>query len=233
MKLDTLLKNSNLSSPSLERNSLKVQSTDLLRALIIGGQIPLGTRIVEQDLADSLSISRMPVRDALIQLEHEGLIESRTNGRYVIQLDDRDIQRLFQVRSVLERLAVERAVLHRTADNDQQLRDSLQRLEQAIAHEERDAYAKSDLEAHQLIWQQAQNPYLLKMLNSIIGPIFMFMASQTDFQYTWEKTLQMHRELTEAICDGDVDRAVCSMDAQLQYSLELTLCAYEQAQQTS
>jgi DNA-binding GntR family transcriptional regulator len=160
-------------------------------------------------------------------------VESRTNGRYVIELNDNDIQKLFQVRLVLERLAVERAVLHRTPEDDRRLRDSLQRLERAIESDDRDSYAKSDLEAHQLIWQQAQNPYLLKMLNSIIGPIFMFMGSQTDFQYNWEETLQMHRELTEAICDRDVDRAVCSMDAQLQYSLELTLCAYEHAQQTS
>ena len=71
------------------------------------------------------------------------------------------------------------------------------------------------------------------MLNSIIGPIFMFMASQTDFQYNWDETLEMHRELTEAICDGDAERAVRSIDEQLQYSVELTLRAYEQAQPIS
>ena len=71
------------------------------------------------------------------------------------------------------------------------------------------------------------------MLNSIIGPIFVFMASQTEFQFNWDETLQMHQELTDAICAGDVDRAVQSIDDQLQYSLRLSLHAFEQAQPLS
>lgn len=233
MSLDSLLKQSRRGGPSLERSSLKAQSTDLLRNLIISGQIPQGTRIVEQTLADTLGISRMPVRDALSDLEHEGLIESRANGRYIIELNDVDIQNLFQVRQVLERLAVEQAAKQRSPEQDKALRLSLQRLREAIEENDRDAYAKSDLAAHQLIWQQADNPYLLKMLNSIIGPIFMFLASQTDFHYNWDETLEMHRELTEAVCDGDLVRAVRSIDEQLQYSVELTLRAYQQAQPIS
>ena len=46
--------------PTLERSSLKAQSTDLLRDQIISGRIPQGTRMVEQELADLLGISRMP-----------------------------------------------------------------------------------------------------------------------------------------------------------------------------
>ena len=230
MSLDSLLKQSGRNGTSLERSSLKAQSTDLLRNLIISGQIPQGTRIVEQTLADTLGISRMPVRDALSDLEHEGLIESRANGRYIIQLNDVDIQNLFQVRQMLERLAVEQAAKQRSPKRNEVLRLSLQRLREAIAENDRDAYAKYDLEAHQLIWLQAENPYLLKMLNSIIGPIFMFLASQTNFQYNWDETLEMHQELTEAICDGDVERSVRSIEEQLQYSVELTLRAYKQAQ---
>ena len=67
-------------------------------------------------MADTLGISRMPVRDALSDLEHEGLIESRANGRYIIQLNDVDIQNLFQVRQMLERLAVEQAAKQRSPE---------------------------------------------------------------------------------------------------------------------
>jgi DNA-binding FadR family transcriptional regulator len=81
---------------------------------------------------------------------------------------------------------------------------------------------QSDLEAHQLIWQQANNPYLLKMLNSITGPIFLFISSHTEFQRNWEQTLQLHRELTDFICCGNAPAAVQSIETQLGNSLELS-----------
>ncbi len=220
-------------TPRVERTSLKVQSTDLLRAQILSGRIPQGTRIAEKELAELLGVSRMPARDALVDLEHEGLIVSKPSGRFVIKLDKEDILHLFQVRIVLERLAVSQAAQQRAAEDNEALKANLLRMRDAIAHNDRDAYVKSDLEAHQLIWQQTRNQYLLKMLNSIIGPIFVFIGSQTIFQDNWQETLQMHQELSDAVCAGDIDRAVQSIDDQLQSSLRLSLQALEQAEPIS
>lgn len=228
VSLNRLLQKAGRDTPHLERNSLKTQSTDLLREQILNGRVPQGTRIVERELAELLNISRMPVRDALVDLEHEGLIVSKANGRYVIELGKQDIENLFQVRLVLERLAVGQAAQNHSPENRQPFTLNLQQMSEAIARNDRDAYAKSDLEAHQLIWLQARNQYLLKMLNSIIGPIFMFMASQTAFQFNWGETLQMHQELIDAICAGDEQRAVRSIDEQLHYSLALSLRAFDQ-----
>lgn len=227
MSLAQFLHHPERDSLRIDRNSLKTQSTDLLRSQIISGRIPQGTRLVEQELADLLGISRMPARDALVNLEHEGLVVSKPNGRYVIQLDQTDIQHLFQVRLVLEQLAVSQAAQHRSPADDGALQANLQRMRDAIAQNDQNAYAQSDLEAHQIIWQQARNPYLLKMLNSIIGPIFMFIASHTEFQMNWHETLQMHEELAGALIAGDSERAMQSIEVQLQQSLQLSLRVFE------
>lgn len=227
MSLTNFLSHANPPSLRLDRSSLKRQSTELLRSQIINGRIPQGTRMVEQEIADLMGISRMPARDALIDLEHEGLIVSKPNGRYVIELGETDIQNLFQVRLVLERLAAGQAALQRSPESDEMLRRNLQQMSDAIAQSDRDAYVKSDLAAHQIIWQQAQNPYLLKMLNSIIGPIFMFISSHTDFQLNWGETLQMHEELTQALCAGNADAAIQSIEGQLNNSLELSQRIFE------
>jgi DNA-binding GntR family transcriptional regulator len=216
-----------LSNIRLDRNSLKEQSTQLLRNQIISGRIPQGTKLAERDLADLLGISRMPARDALMALENEGLVVSKSNGRYVIVLEEIDIRHLFQVRLVLERLAVSEAAKNSSAPNCAALRANLQQMSQAIAKNDRDAYVQSDLEAHQLIWQQADNPYLLNMLNSITGPIFLFISSHTEFQRNWQETLQLHRELADAICAGNVAAAVLSIESQLNSSLELSQQVFE------
>jgi len=174
-----------------------------------------------------MGISRMPARDALIDLEHEGLIVSKPNGRYVIELGETDIQNLFRVRLVLERLAVGQAAQHRSTAYNQMLSRNLAQMSEAIARNDRDAYTQSDLEAHQIIWQQAENPYLLKMLNSIIGPIFMFIASHTEFQRNWHETLQMHQELAEALCAGNATAAIESIESQLNNSRELSQQVFE------
>ncbi|HMN28667.1 MAG TPA: GntR family transcriptional regulator [Caldilineaceae bacterium] len=228
MSLTLLLSPNDPTTLKLERSSLKEQTTELLRSYIIGGRLPPGTKLVERTLADLLGTSRMPVRDALMDLEREGLVISRPNGRYVIELDQPAVENLFQLRLVLERLAVEQATANGTTAHCTALLANLQQMQEAIRLDDGDAYARSDLEAHQLIWQQARNPYLLKMLNSIVGPIFMFIANQTEVRSNWHETLQMHQELAAAICAGNVARAVASIEEQLRYSCQLSLRAFEQ-----
>jgi DNA-binding GntR family transcriptional regulator len=227
MSLSHLFDGSTTDSLKLERVSLKNQTTDLLRSYIISGRIPAGTKLVEREVAHLLGTSRMPVRDALMDLEREGLVVSKPNGRYVIQLDQEDVQNLYQVRLVLERLAVEQAARNVTPANCAVLKANLQKMQTAIDQNDGDAYVRADLEAHQLIWQQARNPHLLKMLNSIVGPIFMFIAGQTEFQTNWHETLQLHQELADAICAGDAVQAVKSIEEQLANSYQLSLRAFE------
>ena len=69
----------------IDHSSLKEQTTDLLRDLIVSGRIPAGAKITERDVAAMLNISRMPARDALMELERQGLVISKPGGRYVIQ----------------------------------------------------------------------------------------------------------------------------------------------------
>lgn len=233
MSLNRLFSPNGPTALKLDRNSLKDQTTELLRAYIIGGRIPPGTKLVERELADLLGVSRMPARDALMHLEREGLVISKPNGRYVIELSKSDVLNLYQVRLELEKLAVTLAAQHRTVAGCAQLKANLVTMQAAIARNERDAYVKSDLEAHELIWQQAHNPYLLKLLHSIVGPILMFIASQPKFQSNWQETLQFHSELADAICLGDALRAVNSMEEQLKNSLQLSLQAFEQEERVA
>ncbi len=223
MNLRSLLQDSNSNALKLDRTSLKNQATELLRERIISAHIPPGTKLVERELAQLLGISRMPVRDALMDLEREGLVVTKPGGRYVIKLTEDDIRHLYKVRLVLEKLAVELAVHHASPQNCAMLTNNLQDMRAAIAHNDLKAYILADLEAHKIIWRQACNPHLLKMLHSIIGPIFMFIASQTKLQENWHETLQLHEELATAICAGDEAAATHSIADQLDNSFQLSL----------
>ena len=211
----------------VERLSLKDQAADLLREMIVSGKIASGSKVTERDVAEWLKISRMPARDALMQLEREGLIVTKPGGRYVIELGEQDIRQLYQLRTALEKLAIELAIGNSSPINQNALETKLVKMRHAIIIGDTADYTVSDLELHELLWQQANNPYLLDMLNSMIGPIFMLIASQARMIEDWQKSLLLHEQLLETIRNKDIQAALESIEAHLEHSLTLALSAFQ------
>jgi DNA-binding GntR family transcriptional regulator len=113
------------------------------------------------------------------------------------------------------------------ARRKEQLQCKLEAMRRAVERGDQAAYIASDLEMHELVWQQAGNPYLLNMLHSMIGPIFMFVSSQTRVKENWAETLALHEALVQAICAEDMAAALRSVEAHMQRSLELALKVFQ------
>ncbi|MBZ0297855.1 MAG: GntR family transcriptional regulator [Anaerolineae bacterium] len=206
----------------LDRVSLKDQAADLLRESIISGKVEPGSKLVERKVAEMLGISRAPARDALMQLEAEGLIVSKPDARYVINLTEQDIDQMHQVRLVLERLAVDLAAQNTNPANQEHQLAALRQMEAAVANEDHGAFARADLQGHTLIWQQANNQHLEKSLLSMMGPIFMFMANAAEF-YDWRETLELHRDMVCWINAGERARACQSIERHMENSRQRAL----------
>ncbi len=207
----------------LKNISLREQATELLRDRIITGGLRPGTKLVEREVAHSLGISRVPVREALQQLEKEGLVISRSNARYVIELTERNVCELTQVRLVLEKLAVELAARNPSPQDCAALLEKVQEMKDAFARRDFHTLIKNDLETHRLIWTQSQNPYLIKSLNSVASPIFTtFMAIDVE-RYRWgiEEVLESHEKMVSAINAGDAALAAESIDGHIMNSLRV------------
>jgi DNA-binding GntR family transcriptional regulator len=205
-----------------ERSLLSDRAIELLHRKIITGQLPPGTRLVEREIADLLGISRAPVRDALMQLEKEGLVVTKSDARYVVELTERDVRELYQIRHVLEQLAVELAARNSCPENRQALDISLGKMKEAVAKHNSLLYSETDVQMHRLIWQQADNPHLLNVLNTMVGPIFMFVANNVS-RYMWEETYAWHRDLVTAINSGDAPSAVEGMKRHLDFAEQRSL----------
>jgi DNA-binding GntR family transcriptional regulator len=99
--------------------SLQEKVYDHLKQAILAGEIKPGQRLLETRLAQSLGVSRIPVREAIRKLEREGLIVAfPRRGVYASSLSARDVDEVYAVRAVLEGLAARLASEHRT---DEQL----------------------------------------------------------------------------------------------------------------
>ncbi len=212
--------------PTVKRTLFKEQVVDILRSQIIRGQLPPGTPLIERVLAESLQVSRLPVREALQALEQEGLVSSSSsNRRCVIRLTERDIRELYEVRLHLERLAVEHAANNTTVKHRQELDSTLEAMEQAYHSRDNDAFPLTDVALHRAIWRQADNHHLQRTLQTMLGQLLMFTSRHSQM-YEWNDVIDLHREIVEAINTGDVGRSLASIDAHMQNSLERSLRAY-------
>jgi DNA-binding GntR family transcriptional regulator len=88
-----------------ERTNLRNQVYDVLKKRIILREIPSGKKINEEELAKSLGVSRTPIRETLVRLEHEGVVEIiPRRGAFVVSQSKEKVRDLLQVREVLEGL---------------------------------------------------------------------------------------------------------------------------------
>src|SRR5258706_1103397 len=96
-----------------QRRSLAEDIVDRLREAIYSGQLTPNERLREEVLADFLRVSRGPIREALSQLEREGLVIKEPNkGATVARLSRQDLDEVYSLRLALEQLAIQQAVHH-------------------------------------------------------------------------------------------------------------------------
>ncbi len=91
----------------LKAVSLREQIYEHLRARIQTGQFTFDDRLVDVDIASEFGVSRMPVREALMQLVHDGMIESSTRGFILRRYSDQEVADIFEIRRLLEPAAAE------------------------------------------------------------------------------------------------------------------------------
>jgi GntR family transcriptional regulator of gluconate operon len=168
----------------------------------------------------------MPVHDALIQLEKEGLVVSKPDARYVIELTERDIRELYRVRLALEKVAVELAAQNTSPANRLALCSKLEEMKKGVGDQDYRIYTQSDVDMHSLIWHQSDNRHLESILQTMIGPIFMFVAYNAE-RFDWNETLQLHTNLVSCISAGDAIAAVESITLHLDIALNRSLKIFQ------
>lgn len=139
-----------------------------LKMQILTGKIVPGTRMMEVELADDMGVSRTPIREAIRQLEKEGLvtIEPR-RGAYASQISVKDMVDILEVRQNLEGLAAFFAAQRMTKDVQEELHRVSENYDQAVADGDMAAMIKSDTRFHRIIVEASNNHVLLQMIEQL------------------------------------------------------------------
>ena len=146
------------------------QVVETLRAAITSGRFAPGQRLVEKDLCDLLGVSRPSVREALRELESEGLISTIPNrGPLVSTLSARDAASIYEVRGVLEGLAAKLFAERATDEQIAELSASVDRLEAAYATADVERILVAKKAFYDVLLEGSQNvviPSILRTMNA-------------------------------------------------------------------
>jgi GntR family transcriptional regulator, gluconate operon transcriptional repressor len=152
----------------LDQSRLGEEVAQMLRRAIISGELDSGTHLVESALSERFQVSRAPIREALRELESEGLVESRRRGVFVKALTQKDVWELYSLRTMLEGAAVELAVSRFDDDDIAALRGHLETMAAAAATGQRSDFAKADMGFHTELFERVGHRRLLRVWQSFV-----------------------------------------------------------------
>jgi DNA-binding GntR family transcriptional regulator len=199
-----------------------------IKERIINGALAPGFPINENDFARNLDVSKTPVREALMQLERDGLVENIPGrGSAVAHITFQDIREIFEVREIIECGAAKRAALMR---DEEEVRAKRKELEQ---------YSKKWTEAIELNWGPVEDIHLFiirsignqKLIDTYLGILDHIKRMRRHFggrftRHRFDELVFEHLEILDAIIEGNGERAELAVQNHLRsaaaYLLGLT-----------
>lgn len=188
---------------TVERLSTSEQVAGLLRDILLQGQVPPGTKFPEQALAKAYGVSRNTMREALLVLRGQGLIQHQLHrGAVVAQLSDEEIQDVMQARRVLERAGTAAAV-RADAEDVAPIQEALENLRESDAAVE---FLRADQRFHAAIVACLKSRHLDQYFAGIQTEQALVRAWRGETSNR-EHTYKSHAALLKAIRARDEARA--------------------------
>lgn len=188
--------------------SLVEQVHKAILAEIAGGRLPPGGRIIQEQLAQELGVSRQPVQQALTLLRKEGVLsDAPGRGLQVAPLDLDHVRHMYEVRAVIEGLAFRSAATHNADEVARRAPALIRAGRKAVASQSYPAMIAADMALHHFIYEQSGNPLLAPSMEThwtqtqrVMGEVLMRDDKPRDI---WDQ----HEEMLGAVAAGDGLRA--------------------------
>ncbi len=180
---------------------LRTTVRDAVRALIVDGELPAGSRLVERSLAERLGVSRVPVREALRGLAAEGFAVERDTGGFVVRgYPPAEVAELFEIRGALESILLRRAAGGVPRDGAERLRGCLAQTAADLAAGDLAAAIAGNARFHRLLVEVAAGPVLRELLDVLRDRMAWQLRQHGDPAAIHAE----HTALLDAVLAGDV-----------------------------
>ena len=195
-----------------------------LRDAILKGELKPGERLLENQLAEKLGVSRTPVREALRMLEQENLVALMPRkGAQVLDLSAEDIKNVLEIRSALEAVGIRHACGNMNKEILEELKKYNLFFEKAFEDKDYDEVAKNDEKFHDLIFASANNDKLVQIINNMRAQVYRYRMAYLKVFETRTAIINHHRGIISAIEKNMEEDGVKVMAEHIEHQTQVIL----------
>lgn len=182
---------------------------DALRSAILQGKLETGQALRQDQIASEFSVSKIPVREALVQLQGEGLVELMpSRGAAVSKLTYAEVDEIYTMRIALEPIALRSTIPNLTNAHFFEAESILEQIDHA---EDRSTWAELNWEFHAVLYRASDMPRLISTTQTLHNNVARFLLlNYLDDDYLAESQRQ-HRELLALCREGDIEGATAKL----------------------
>ncbi len=180
---------------------------------ILTERLEAGQKLTEQKICKEYNVSRTPVREALRQLESDGLVENILNrGAFVVGMSDQDYEDMFEMRKIYEVQAVKWAIERITEEEMDLLEETFEFMEFYTLRKDIDKMLTINTGFHQVIYEASHNRMLRKLLSSYQN-FLKYKGQEAVYEQNYlQNVLEEHRDIFKAFKDKDIRAGAQAME---------------------
>jgi DNA-binding GntR family transcriptional regulator len=193
-----------------KKKSIREQVYDYLKEEIVNGKIKEGSRIVEEEFAEKLNISRTPIREALRMLELEGLIEAREKGGVTVpKTTKKDVEEVVKIRIALETVIFEELFERVTEKDIEKLEENVAKAD-AIVNDEKKSLEvfRYFSEFNKILYNISDLPRVVTLINNLNLYLKKFRKISAENNNRRLSAHRDHTEIVNLIKAGKKDEAI-------------------------
>jgi DNA-binding GntR family transcriptional regulator len=220
-----------LSTHLSRRAPVSSQIAESIRGMIVAGDLQPGDRIVESRIARQIGVGQPTVREALVALEHQGLVVRKANqGCVVTSLTRAEICQLVRIRAELETLAVELAVETASDAEIEKLLEVTELMKAAAFQKDPQQFFDLDFQFHDTLWKLSGNSFLPRLLEQTLAPLLAFLFIRNlrrNLEIDMMESAEAHVEVAKAMLSRNKETARRVTQQKLQMFADQHLAWYE------
>lgn len=212
--------NSTATAPRFSAATVAERAADELRRKIMSGELPEGFQLRQDALAAELGISRIPVREALVQLEGEGLVRIVPHkGAVVSELSIDEISELFMLRGLLEPLLLKKSAPRLTPDDFLELDAILAEYKHELDAQHSNRWGELNTKLHDVLMSRAEQPRTLAIVTSLLQQTDRYTRLQLSLSAeSCRRAEEEHGELVRLCKIGDVRAAAALLKKHIEHA---------------
>lgn len=198
----------------IKRTFVREEAYLKLRNWILDGTLPPGVKLRDKDLAEKMGVSRTPIREAILRLEDEGLVQTKPNlSTHVSSIDFHSAFHLYSIVWTLEKLAVTQAMGAVQEKHIQKMVDANEQFLEKMNDRDRFSALNADHDFHSVYVNLSQNEELVKILSEVKIKLKRLDLYYFDKIKDANLSYEEHRQIIEAFKQKDLSQALSAIES--------------------